>query len=361
MFLSLVSGLLVLLSAPCISIGASFAGLPSRARQCSSPSPRLGGEVPRVRLSCRGLDGVVDRLDLPFERALLGRRSAAAGLSAAAAAALSLGLLSGAAAAVAAAAGPIVVLGAGGRTGRQCVRAVLDRGQLVVATSRTGELDLAASPQCKIVAADVTRPETLRGALAGARGVIFAASQSKGGGSANAVDNEGLVNTAKACIEAGVKRLVIVSSGAVSRPDSSVYQFLNLFGNIMAEKIAGEDRVRAMYAALPNNDLGYTIVRPGGLSDAEARGVGALELGQGDKFSGRISRADVADLSIASIDSDAARNATFECFYADTAKPLEAVGLSNMMKQTVQEGSSGGLRGSSWSELLAGLRPDVRA
>lgn len=238
------------------------------------------------------------------------------------------------------------------------MKAALDRGEQVIATTRTGVLDGFSSPSCRILPADVTRPETLQPVIEGARGVIFAASQSKGGGSAKAVDNQGLVNTAEACIKAGVKRLVVVSSGAVSRPDSSVYQFLNLFGNIMAEKIAGEDRVRALYANL-QGDVGYTIVRPGGLTEDSGRGPESIELGQGDKYSGRISRTDVGGLCLAAIDAPAARNATFECFYADTAKPLEAVGLSNILKQTVTERSGGGLRGNTWQELLAGVRADA--
>ena len=40
----------------------------------------------------------------------------------------------------------------------------------------------------------------------------------------------------------------------MSRPDSGVYNFLNLFGNIMAEKIAGENRVRALYAGLAGTE-----------------------------------------------------------------------------------------------------------
>ena len=122
----------------------------------------------------------------------------------------SLGLLPGAA--LAALGGSIVVLGAGGKTGKQCVLAALRRGERVVATTRSGELpeDLAAAcaagGACQALAADVTKPETLRSVLAGARGVIFAASQSKGGGTAKAVDNEGLANVAQACIDAKAGR-----------------------------------------------------------------------------------------------------------------------------------------------------------
>lgn len=43
-------------------------------------------------------------------------------------------------------------------------------------------------------------------------------------------DLAGVVNVARACLEAKVPRLVVVSSGGVATPDSSIYKFLNLFG-----------------------------------------------------------------------------------------------------------------------------------
>ena len=156
---------------------------------------------------------------------------------------------------------------------------------------------------------------------------------------------------------------MIVSSGAVTQPNSPVYKFLNLFGNIMAEKIVGEDRVRALYAAQPDGGLGYTIVRPGGLTLEPARGAAALELNQGDTKSGRISRADVAALCVECVGARAASRATFECYEADTAKPLQTVGVSNILKQRNAEGapafvSGRECRGDSYGALFAQLEPD---
>merc|ERR1712194_786364 len=105
-------------------------------------------------------------------------------------------------------------------------------------------------------------------------------------------DNDGLVSVAKACIKAKVPHLVVVSSGSVSKRNSPVFKFLNLFGGIMEEKIKGEDEVRRLYASVEGAT--YTIVRPGGLTEDPERGVAALELNQGDEKSGRISRFDVA-------------------------------------------------------------------
>jgi uncharacterized protein YbjT (DUF2867 family) len=66
----------------------------------------------------------------------------------------------------------------------------------------------------------VTRIETLESALSGASAVVFAASASSKGGKASQVDFIGVENVAKECIRLQIPRLVVISSGAITRPDS---------------------------------------------------------------------------------------------------------------------------------------------
>lgn len=157
----------------------------------------------------------------------------------------------------------------------------------IVACTRSGTYEGgAADDRVKARAANVASASVaeLANEFAGAKAVIFAASQSQSGGTASQVDRDGVITCARACLRAGVERFVIVSSGAVSKPASPVYIFLNLFGGIMRNKILGEDAVRALYFDRPGQF--YTVVRPGGLSEDPARGVSALELNQGDEMSG---------------------------------------------------------------------------
>lgn len=280
---------------------------------------------------------------------------------------------------------PICIIGANGKTGSECVGACLARGIPVVATTRGGVYTgnyANASSDLLIGNAicDVTLPDTIMDAIKGSRAVIFAASASKAGGTPAAVDNLGLVNVAKACIDQKIPHLVIVSSGAVTKPESPVYKFLNLFGNIMEEKIRGEDRVRNMYqkefsqGITVSGTTTYTILRPGGLTEESVRGVQALELNQGDTKSGRISRADVASLCVEVTKYPAITGGTtFECYDADTGKPLQTVGISNLFKQKNnmnlgQKGASSNVdvyisgyeqRGSTWEDLFTGLTKDV--
>lgn len=258
---------------------------------------------------------------------------------------------------------PVCVIGASGKTGKECVKYLAAKGALVKAITRSGTKEIegidGTSSLISFEAGDVTKPETLA-SIQGASAVIFAASASKGGGNAKAVDYEGLVNCAQKCLEYNISRLVIVSSGGVSKPDSAVFKFLNLFGEIMTYKIRSEDAVRELYAKSPS-DCYYTIVRPGGLTLDAPVGPASLELNQGDDKSGRIARADVAALCVESIYSDSTRDVTFECYNADTAKPLSNVGVSNILKAKVDVGASDGgreRRGSTYAELFDGLKSD---
>ena len=267
---------------------------------------------------------------------------------------------------------PVVVFGARGKTGKRCVQVAARSMRAVVACTRDGSFSTAdlglSAEEADLVTAkpgDVSKatPADLADLVAGARAVIFAASASPNGGNPQEVDKAGLVAVARACIAAKVPRLVIVSSGSVTKPLSPVYVFLNFFGGIMRAKIEGEDAVRQLYYDREGCD--YVVVRPGGLTEDEGRGVGAIELNQGDDKSGRIARADVAvicvEAAFAEAGSDVA-NATFECYWADTAKSLDEVGLSNLMGSTseVPDYKSGKeRRGATWDELFAGLEADA--
>lgn len=265
--------------------------------------------------------------------------------------------------------GPITIIGSNGKTGSECVGVCLSKSIPVRATTRSGVYSgvYAADETNSLLSmmpCDVTLPDTIPAAVEGSRAVIFAASASKQGGTPNAVDNEGLVNVAKACIAAKVPSLVIVSSGAVTKPDSPVYKFLNLFGKIMEEKIKGEDSVRKLYQGC-DSSCTYTIIRPGGLTEEEGKGVLALELNQGDTKSGRIARTDVASLCVEStIYPQLTGATTFECYDADTGKPLATVGMSNIMKaknkaDDVVFTSGKERKGQTWEELFTGLEKDV--
>jgi uncharacterized protein YbjT (DUF2867 family) len=263
--------------------------------------------------------------------------------------------------------GSIVVIGANGKTGKRCVKYAAENGWDVIAATRDGNFPSLSeikedargrvtTKQCSVTSsmAEITN------AIDGAESVIFAASSSKNGGTPQEIDRDGCIKVARACLSSkSVKRYVVVTSGAVSKPYSPVYIFLNLFGGIMRAKIEGEDAVRALY--YEREDDFYTIVRPGGLTEDPPRGVSACELNQGDDTSGRVSREDVAAVCVECCKRDDAKNATFELYYRDTGKPMAEVFASNANKETDGERQMGprGRRGETWDELFAGLEADA--
>uniref|UniRef100_A0A7S2NLV3 NAD(P)-binding domain-containing protein n=1 Tax=Haptolina brevifila TaxID=156173 RepID=A0A7S2NLV3_9EUKA len=143
---------------------------------------------------------------------------------------------------------PVLVLGASGGTGRECVRYLLAHGRPCIAATRSGEFDAAPSTLLTIAKGDVTSAQSLGTLITPGKlsAVIYAASASrqseaKKTSNARAVDERGVVECAKLCIASEVPRLVLVSSGGVSKPTSAVYVFLNLAANgIMDAKISGE-------------------------------------------------------------------------------------------------------------------------
>jgi uncharacterized protein YbjT (DUF2867 family) len=126
----------------------------------------------------------------------------------------------------------IAVVGANGKTGIRCVQIASKQKISVNAVTRNGTLssEFLKPSAVKVLQGDVRDVNSLLPAFKGVDAVIFAASASKEGGKAAEIDNQGLVNCGIACKQMNVKRIVVVSSGAVSKPYSPVYLFLNLFG-----------------------------------------------------------------------------------------------------------------------------------
>jgi len=180
-------------------------------------------------------------------------------------------------------ASPIAILGASGRTGALCVMACLKRGLPVRALTRSGlwtppttpgdhvneeeASKILNNPLLTVASCDVKDPQVLNNSLKGCRGVVYAASASKQGGSAKEIDNDGVVAAGNVCLAENIARYVIISSTATTRPKSLGYIFTNIFGGIMEQKRLGEVGVESAYQKASGGTPSYTIVRPGGLEE----------------------------------------------------------------------------------------------
>lgn len=250
--------------------------------------------------------------------------------------------------------GPVTVLGSNGKTGKMIVKYLSTQGVAVRPTSyrisNSNAFEGLAGVE-SVAIGDVTKIETLEPVLKGSKAVIFAASASSKGGKADKVDYLGVVNVANECVRLKVPRLVVISSGAVTRPDSLGFKITNLFGGIMDYKLKGEMGLKVAYANA-DPSVSYVIIRPGGLLDSVAVGPGNVELNQGDSISGEVNREDVAQAAAAAAISVSMPNAvTFEMNEAGRSAPLEG----KFAKVSGYE-RNGLVLGADYEKLFAGLK-----
>jgi uncharacterized protein YbjT (DUF2867 family) len=253
-------------------------------------------------------------------------------------------------------------LGAGGKVGKLCTEILAKQGLYALAVTRSGRVVLEDSatknPYVTYGAGDVSKYESVAAAVKGASGVIFTASASREGGDPAHVDYLGVYNAAKACLEFNVPKLVVISAGTCTRPDSPGFKATNFFvkyvygEGIMDAKIAGESAMRDLYAASGKAVLGYTIIRPGGLTLEPSVGPVNLHLSQGDVYSGEVAREDVALVAVAALVKGKATDCTtFEL------NQVKGIGkgmkeLPDLPSELIHTGSS------SFDGLLDGLLTD---
>jgi hypothetical protein len=249
--------------------------------------------------------------------------------------------------------GTVAVIGSAGKTGKLVVESLLKMGVPVRPVYRAIPSNLPE--KVDPYTADVTKYETLLPALKGVSSIIFAASASRSGGKAEQVDYLGVANVAKAAIELKIPRLVVISSAAITKPDSLGFKFTNIFGRIMEYKLLGEKALFDVYKAAGDPNLSYAIIRPGGLLDGQAIGAANIELNQGDTIVGEINRADVANVAVAaSISKSIPKNVVFEVYESGKGNPLEG----RFAKRSGYE-RDGKVLGGSYDKLFEGLQPSV--
>jgi uncharacterized protein YbjT (DUF2867 family) len=155
--------------------------------------------------------------------------------------------------------------------------------------------------------------------LSGADAVVFAAGAGAGSGARrkDTVDRAASVLMADAAGQAGVRRFVQVSSmgaGQPPRPGTG-----EVWAAYIAAKTAAEADLRA-------RDLDWTILRPGGLTDAPA--AGRIRLAPPPVPAGTVPRADVAAVIAALLDNPGTRHQTLELTSGDSPVAAAVQSLS---------------------------------
>jgi uncharacterized protein YbjT (DUF2867 family) len=145
--------------------------------------------------------------------------------------------------------------------------------------------------------------------LSGADAVVFAAGAGAGSGAPrkDSVDRAASVLMADAAERAGVRRFVQISSMGAGQPPRPGTD--EVWAAYITAKTAAEDDLRS-------RDLDWTILRPGGLTDAPA--TGRIRLAAPTVPRGTISRADVAAVIAALLDEPGTRHQTLELVGGDS-------------------------------------------
>jgi uncharacterized protein YbjT (DUF2867 family) len=287
--------------------------------------------------------GILDRRDMLFRSAL----------GAAATAAFSLTATPGAAVA-AVAVKKVVVAGATGQTGRRVLeRLAAAQGLSVIggvrnvdkATKTLGESStVVRGAMVQQVGAVDTTAVTLKhldvvadsvdeiaATLAGADALVICTGFIPGNPlkmneASHAVDNLGTCRLVDAAVQAGVKKVVMVSSILTNgrswgQAESPGFVVTNAFGRVLDEKLVAENHLRAA-------GVDYTIVRPGGLKAKPP--TGALKIsGEDTLAAGEISRDLVADVCVASLTDPKASNKVLE-IVEDDGSPAKVFNGLNM-------------------------------
>lgn len=199
----------------------------------------------------------------------------------------------------------VVVVGAGGRTGRLIVEKLVSAGHTPVATIRSPHhMAALVSLGAETVMLDLelsTGPD-FQAQFKGADAIVFAAGSASG--ESSALDRTGLIKTARAAETAGVKRyLNIASIGA-----STGNKLPTGWNNAEAKDYYKQKRAANKY--LRDTGLDWIIVEPGGLTDGKP--TGKVTIAEHDVDGSLIPRADVAAVIVALLESKKSNKRTFQ-------------------------------------------------
>ena len=210
----------------------------------------------------------------------------------------------------------VVLAGGHGQIALRLERLLADRGDVAVGLVRDPlqVQDLrAAGAEAVVCDLERTTAAQLAGHLQGADAVVFAAGAGPGSapGRKESVDRDGAVLLAEAAVLAGVRRYLLVSSmGAGAAPPPGTDE---VFAGYLAAKTAAEEALRT------HDDLDWTVLRPGALTDDP--GTGLVELAP-SVARGSVPRDDVAAVLAALLDAPWSHGAVLELVAGAT--PVQA-------------------------------------
>lgn len=217
---------------------------------------------------------------------------------------------------------PVLVIGGTRGTGLLIARLLHGRGYPVRVLARDRQRALTLfDGAIHVTSGDITKPETLRAAIDGARHIIFTAGCRSGRpvreAQIKATEYQGVINTLRTAREHGFAgRVLYMTSSGVTTPSLFV-ACLNLWkGNTLIWRRRAECEIRL-------SGLIYTIIRTGVLLNRPG-GQHVIRVTQQPlplSMRHRIARADVAELFLAALEHPKGARATFEAVWGPSGRP----------------------------------------
>lgn len=209
----------------------------------------------------------------------------------------------------------ILVFGATRNTGLMVARLLKARGDGVTAFVRpTSDVAALIDSDIDRVVGDAMDLESVRAAFAG-RDIAAVVTTIGCISCEPPSDYQGNANVIRAAREAGVRRLVLVTTiGAGDSADAMPALSARFLSRTLPLKTRAEEDLRA-------SGLDYTIVRPGGLRSGQRTGNGVLS--EDRAAFGFIFRADLAELLVSVLDDPGTIGKTFAAVDANRRFPWD--------------------------------------
>ena len=210
--------------------------------------------------------------------------------------------------------GRLLIIGANGGIGRQCVETALAAGHHVTALLRNPANLPLTHPLLQIVKGDILDPTTFSGHLANINVVISAIGVK--GTKPTSLYSQGNTILLKEMNKAGIKRAFFISASAIEI--SPVLPFyVKLAAKYIVQKILRHmyADLRKMEAEIKESNTNWTIIRPPRLTNQPATGHYRYSINSFLPNCLKISRADVAHFIISNISNEATYKSTIEIAY----------------------------------------------
>lgn len=198
----------------------------------------------------------------------------------------------------------ILVFGASGGTGRELVTQALEQGHTVTAFLRDpAKIDGIQHANLSVVSGDALDPVAVANAVQGQDAVLVTIGA---GPKRTTIREDGTRNVVKAMQEAGVKRLICMSSLGVGDSRSNLPFFTKyvVVGIFLRHAFADHENQEIV---VMNSALDWTLVRPPHLKDGPYTGTyqhGFAVTTTYKDIEGWISRSDVADFMLGQLADD---------------------------------------------------------